>query len=43
MGSMIAVLSESGIAFSAHTSSPMPMTSTTICVTIKGHVRAVGL
>jgi hypothetical protein len=42
-GSMMAVLSESGIDFSAHTISPMTRANTTICVAMKGHVRAVGL
>ena len=43
IGSMMAVLSESGIAFSAQTTSPIAMASTSICATMKGQVRAVGL
>lgn len=42
-GSMTAVLSESGMALSAHTIKPRAIPSTTICDKINGQVRAVGL
>ncbi len=41
--SMMAVLAESGIALSVHTIRPMATSSSTICVTMNGQVRAVGL
>jgi hypothetical protein len=40
---MMAVLSEFGIAFSAHTTNPIAIPSNKICMTINGHVKAVGL
>lgn len=43
IGSMMAVLSESGIAFIAHTINPAATAITSICATMKGQVRAVGL
>lgn len=42
-GSIIAVLSESGIDFSAHTINPRAIPRRTICNTRNGHVKAVGL